>query len=94
MRFKAIGKRASFGFFPGHADRCRQIAHVAEQQVQPFAVDVRDPMPLSLQRVLGKTPSSIFSSLSERFHWLSYFDYSIGSAACVICIFWHIHDCL
>jgi hypothetical protein len=50
--FKAFGKLASFGFFPAHAGRSHQIVHHAVQQVQPFAVDVRDrtierPLPCS-----------------------------------------------
>jgi len=54
--FKAFGKRASFGFYPAHAGRCRQIVQVAEQQVQPFVEDVRDRTLPCLQRVLSKTP--------------------------------------
>jgi hypothetical protein len=50
--FKAFGKRASFGFFPAHADRCRQIVHFAEQQVQPFA----EALTHLHRGVLGKTP--------------------------------------
>ena len=54
--FKAFGKRATFGLSPAHAGRCRQIVQVAEQPVQPFAVDVRDRTLTSVQRVLGRTP--------------------------------------